>query len=462
MRPTSSTDAWFILNLLSAVPFLSSLSYSSTMEVLETARVDAFCINDVVLPATRRNDVLCIIWEGSCMERRQSTSVQRSSTRSGTRRLSTFEVDSCAKDANMKKAVWHAGDWTSPRSLQPEKCMSGESSLSKTHDIVAMSKEGVKVITVEFASLHSILKSGSALYRTYLARKSKTSSPDAIPNCLKGTSTGHLFEDIVRKLNVIGVLELNTTLHKLSAVQKRHLESLAEGPSYYSPGERLWRFGATVDKAFIIVAGTVSFIARRRNAGSTSSFGGDIMRQNAAKVRELVASNDDDYSSSSSSSSSISSNMSDLVSRDLDIDSTGTDSLADNHEYAKLSRTLERRADHLFGLGNSKQPKSDESSTDFSYDGCSTADHSIQSDDLYGDTDHSIDSVAEVGRRRRNSLHRRKERFAKKQLERLYNRRAFTAGLVFSRGHFLGDISKMVAGLLSSNYDGDESHFNGD
>ena len=43
------------------------------------------------------------------------------------------------------KAVWYAGDWTGPRILQPEKRLSGDSSTSKTHDIVAMSAEGVKV-----------------------------------------------------------------------------------------------------------------------------------------------------------------------------------------------------------------------------------------------------------------------------------------------------------------------------
>lgn len=180
------------------------------------------------------------------------------------------------------------------------------------------------------------------------------------------------------------------------------------------------------------------------------------MMQNAAKVRDLL---DDDDSSSSSISSNISE---DRTSRDLDIDSTGTDSLADNHEYAKLSSRLEKRADQLLGLGNSKLPKSDESSTDASHDGCSTVDYSIQSDDLYGDTDHSIESVVEGRRTRRDSLHRRRERFANKQLERLYNGRAFTAGLVFSRGHFLGDISKMVAGLLSPTYDDNENRPNGD
>ena len=180
----------------------------------------------------------------------------------------------------------------------------------------------------------------------------------------------------------------------------------------------------------------------------------DTMRQNAAKVRELMALNDDD-----SSTSSISSVISeDRISRDLDIDSTGTDSLADNHEYVKLSSGLERRADHLFGLGNSKYGKSDESSTDVSHDGCSTVDYSIQSDE------NSIDFIVEGAFSRRDSLRRRssRERFANKQLERLYNRRAFTSGLVFSRGHFLGDISKMVAGLLSSAYGGNDSHLNGD
>jgi hypothetical protein len=43
-----------------------------------------------------------------------------------------------------------------------------------------------------------------------------------------------------------------------------------------------------------------------------------------------------------------------------------------------------------------------------------------------------------------------KDRFANRVLGRLYNRRAFASGLVFSRGHFLGDIEKMVEGLLSS------------
>lgn len=54
---------------------------------------------------------------------------------------------------------------------------------------------------------------------------------------------------------------------------------------------------------------------------------------------------------------------------------------------------------------------------------------------------------------RRASLNKRRSsraRFANKVLGRLYSRRAYSDGLVFARGHFLGDISKMVAGLISS------------
>lgn len=137
LRPTSSTDAWFTLNLLSAVPFLSGLSYASTMEVLETARVDAFCPNEVVVSASRRKEVLCVVWEGTCTERPTASSSIRRSIEENT--VEEFE------SITHSKAVWHAGDWTGPISLQPEKHLSGESVLSKTHDVVAMSQQGVKV-----------------------------------------------------------------------------------------------------------------------------------------------------------------------------------------------------------------------------------------------------------------------------------------------------------------------------
>ena len=158
LRPTSSTDAWFILNLLSAVPFLTSLSYVTTMEVLETARVDTFCMNDIVVPANRRRDVLCVVWEGTCMEREvknQTKTLGKREDLSKARRTSTFNLNQGQHEpltkSEIKKhkkrpvAVWHAGDWTGPRSVQPDKKLSGESGNSETHDIVAMSSQGIKV-----------------------------------------------------------------------------------------------------------------------------------------------------------------------------------------------------------------------------------------------------------------------------------------------------------------------------
>lgn len=73
------------------------------------------------------------------------------------------------------------------------------------------------------------------------------------------------------------------------------------------------------------------------------------------------------------------------------------------------------------------------------------------------DTHTQFDNTfASVEGDRRPSISRRRPsqaRFANKVIGRLYNRRAFTAGLVFGRGHFLGDISKMVAGLVTSDDD---------
>jgi hypothetical protein len=194
----------------------------------------------------------------------------------GERALSAIDEQGNAQgNAHHNGAVWHAGDWTGPISLQPEKRMSGESDISGTHDIVAMSSEGVKVITVEFSSLHLILKSGSDLYRKYLDRRSKQQRRLSLEVGSEGsktnsTATHKLLTEALKNLNVLELLDQNSALRRLTAVQKRHLESLAEGPFGYGPGERLWRCGARVDKALLVVSGTASFVPRRRNAGSAS------------------------------------------------------------------------------------------------------------------------------------------------------------------------------------------------
>jgi hypothetical protein len=113
-------------------------------------------------------------------------------------------------------------------------------------------------------------------------------------------------------------------------------------------------------------------------------------------------------------------------------------SLTEAHDFAKLSRNLEKRA-NLMSAGS-----------DVSLAGSQDAGAESE-DDHHTQTEDADDSPEDL----RPSLVRRRSsraRFENKVLGRLYSRRAFTGGLIFSRGHFLGDVSKMVAGLLSSRH----------
>lgn len=96
----------------------------------------------------------------------------------------------------------------------------------------------------------------------------------------------------MKSLNIIELLDSNTALRKLTAVQKRHLQCLVEGPTVYAPGQRLWKIGSAVDKAFIIVAGTVSFVPKRRNGGSSMSVksgkkSGRVKKKHETKVEHV-------------------------------------------------------------------------------------------------------------------------------------------------------------------------------
>lgn len=236
------------------------------MEVLETCRVDAYCVNDVVVPTSRRSQLLCVVWEGTCAERPKQTTTSQV--------RGSFLPPIGEQDVNdgLVGAIWYAGDWTGPIALQPEKRLSGESDLSKSHDVVAISGEGVKVITIEISHLHPILKSGSPLYRKYLDRRAQQERAQSLEMADGDhmSATEQLLGEALRNLNILELLNCNSALRKLSAVQKRHLESLAEGPVSFLPGERIWRAGAPVDKAFIIVSGTASFVPKRRHAGSAN------------------------------------------------------------------------------------------------------------------------------------------------------------------------------------------------
>ena len=62
------------------------------MELLETAKVDAHAKNDIIIPASRRSHVLCVVWEGTCAERPSQSSFQK--------RLSTGSIEAVSEDSN--------------------------------------------------------------------------------------------------------------------------------------------------------------------------------------------------------------------------------------------------------------------------------------------------------------------------------------------------------------------------
>lgn len=108
---------------------------------------------------------------------------------------------------------------------------------------------------------------------------------------------------------------------------------------------------------------------------------------------------------------------------------------AGGDDFGKLSRDLQKHAENPYA------------GSEHSIGGSSmdTSEHSEPDGVEYEDGDAHKGRRSHLIRRRSS-----KARFANKVLGRLYSRRAFTHGLMFSRGHFLGDVSKMVAGVLSS------------
>jgi hypothetical protein len=406
------------------------------MEVLETTRVDAYMMHDVVVPAARRKSTLCVIWEGTCSERTIDVSNPR---RSGMQSLNPILPDGSAK-----VAIWHAGDWTGPIALQPERHLSAESFTSTNHDVIAVSSEGVKVITIDFYSLHSILQKGSFLYRRYSERKANHERASMVEKHSEPqlSNTERLLHETMKTLNILELLNLNSALRKLTAVQKRHLESLAEGPTFYSSGERLWKAGATVDRAFVVVSGSASFVPKRRKAdGSKAGDKGidavcDGIQDDGIQETEKRG-DESSMSSVETDDQRRSFHYESLFQNHKDRQTDGD--LADSRDFEKLTRGLQKRADYL------------------QHEGGSVGDFSLEEESQITTTESQLDFTftddADPGlRSNRNSIIRRRSsraRFANKVLGRLYNRRAFTSGLVFSRGHFLGDVSKMVAGLLS-------------
>eukprot|EP00560_Eucampia_antarctica_P006667 CAMPEP_0197830050 /NCGR_PEP_ID=MMETSP1437-20131217/6641_1 /TAXON_ID=49252 ORGANISM="Eucampia antarctica, Strain CCMP1452" /NCGR_SAMPLE_ID=MMETSP1437 /ASSEMBLY_ACC=CAM_ASM_001096 /LENGTH=424 /DNA_ID=CAMNT_0043432171 /DNA_START=472 /DNA_END=1746 /DNA_ORIENTATION=+ len=361
------------------------------MDVLEMAQVESFMKNETVLTCHRRNELLCVIWEGKCMD------IERASTNYPQDRKTKSEVD-----VQKQPTFWHAGDWTGPKSLQPEWSLSGDCDHGKgVKDIIAISEHGVKVILLNMNTLDGILKSGSPLYRKYLTKKAKEEEEVALR---KEFNVGNKLEFLMSKgwgssarslddssylahnssFNFLDILMQNSALSDLTAVQIRHLEALSEGPRKYRPGELLWQYGDYINFAFIIVSGTAKFVDtrnallnRRLSTGSYSQFNKTEMQSRFQRL-----------------------SSNEILRPDKQI------IVSPSSEYAKLEQILKSLAEeNKYTI----IPKDDQP---------------------------------------RKSL----SRFANKVLARLYARSAYTEGLVFSKGHFLSDTSRMVRGSLAGEH----------
>ena len=280
------------------------------MEVLEIAQVEMFCPNEIVIPAHRRSELLCVVWEGTCVERDPVDVVPANIAVDMTgNHFDDHDLEHmlCMSDPT----VWHAGDWTGPVALQPDIGQSSETHGDRTvKDVVALSVEGVKVIILNMKDLHRILKSGSKLFRKYLDLKEKQAAEEAAMKAQMMQQEGDMNHGMDMMMNeprrfdpgtetmstnwfaydsILEVLKCNSALAPLSALQKRHLESVAEGPRYFEAGQYLWQVGEQVEFAFLIVAGTATFAHRSDEAAGWGRRGSTgTMRHSVSLDHSLV------------------------------------------------------------------------------------------------------------------------------------------------------------------------------
>lgn len=126
------------------------------MEVLEIAHVELFCKGEVVVPAQKRLDLLMVVWEGTLVERECSKRYALAGASSDDDSMLNSDLEGVSTEPLSHEAaltgrdsltVWHAGDWSGPVALQPDFDRSADkNSDNRPRDIVAVSREGVKVI----------------------------------------------------------------------------------------------------------------------------------------------------------------------------------------------------------------------------------------------------------------------------------------------------------------------------
>lgn len=375
LRPVDTTDAWFVLNLLSKIPFFSSLSYLNAMEVLEISKVRVFGFRDTVVVAKQRSDFLCVVWEGTLM-----------ATKPGMASLHDIRQSPVDTDA------FQAGCWFGPIALQPE---SSSGATTTEMDVVVASRDGAKIVILQMADLEKILLRGSESYRKYLwnhsRNKAEKDSPEASEEVVPPPPP---LLDLTRSVSleltakgcvsataeyIIDTINSNSVLNRVSPSTKRSIESIVEGPTTYAAGSFLWEVGKPCDNGFLVVSGTAT------QSGLP----------NLPSIEELLPAN------RSRAGSIVEGDKGRLLEVDRPLSGISQD-----NEYGKLQHFLSMRALKTGKLSSSQN-----------------------------ETRKSRQKAA-------------RDRFLNKVLVRLNSSRRYVPGLVFSRGCFLCDTSRMVSGEL--------------
>lgn len=236
------------------------------------------------------------------------------------------------------------------------------------------------------------------MFRKYISLKK-----EAEPARNSSTSSTQNFINDFATDSLVDILLCNSVLDSLTALQKRYLESLAEGPRFFEANSFLWRVGDQVDFAYLIVSGTATLgetivprpggLGRMNRRGSTGAMvgvvpGGLISGQGMRQVQPRM---------------------------NVEADKL-LQSVHPNSEYARLEVTLRQRVEEM-------------------------------ETEIRRNTMEKYSQSVHFGKE--DTARNNRNRFANKVLARLYSRKAYTAGMIFSRGIFLSDTSRMISGDLA-------------
>lgn len=236
-----------------------------------------------------------------------------------------------------------------------------------------------------------ILKSGSKLFRKYLSLKKNRVLDEsiALDDSLRERRLENVrFSQLKDHSNTVyELLQCNSVFKNLSVNQRIHLESLAEGPRYFAMNAPLWNQGDQVEYALMIVEGSATM--GKTSQTRSMSFSKRNRRGSTGGMASALGSINEQ--AQGVQIKPISNIVPDKVLQNINR----------NSEYSRLEELLKTRAMEF--------KKDDE------------------------DDDEPM----------------RRAKFANRVLARLYVRRAYTENLVFSKGTFLSDTSRMISGDLA-------------